>query len=270
MQADVNTLCKSNFDCTNNAECIEEQCFCKNGFVAKGSICVDVDECSNSSKCGENAACLNVPGSFKCECSVGYIGSPPKTMCRAPCEDVQCGEHSYCKPDGSDAYCVCEDGWTFDPNDIAAGCIDIDECKDSIGSSGRCGDNAVCLNTLGSFICNCPEGYTGDSRKECVDINECLIENTCGVGAHCINRPGSFTCECPEGTLPDPEPIVKCSEILSCKSDAECPGNAFCDQYKKCLCPEPNIGNECRRKFLIKLLFHKYTSLNQNQTKCLK
>lgn len=43
--------------------------------------------------------------------------------CKAPCEDVKCGNHAYCKPDGNEAYCICEDGWTFNPSDISAGCI---------------------------------------------------------------------------------------------------------------------------------------------------
>lgn len=41
----------------------------------------------------------------------------------APCEDVQCAPHAYCKANGLEAFCVCEDGWTYDPDDIAAGCI---------------------------------------------------------------------------------------------------------------------------------------------------
>lgn len=41
----------------------------------------------------------------------------------APCEGVTCGLHAFCKPDGQEAYCICEEGWTFNPNDIAAGCV---------------------------------------------------------------------------------------------------------------------------------------------------
>lgn len=68
-QVDVNILCQSNFDCTNNAECIEGQCFCQNGFEPQGSICVDIDECrTNAGSCGEQAICINTPGSYRCEC----------------------------------------------------------------------------------------------------------------------------------------------------------------------------------------------------------
>lgn len=251
-QIDVNTLCKSNFDCTNNAECVESQCYCKEGFDAKGSICVDVDECAtNTSKCGENSVCVNTLGGFSCECSAGFVGSPPRVACRAPCEDVKCSEHAYCKPDGAEAYCVCEEGWTFDPTDIAAGCIDVNECDTSLGPVGRCGIQARCANTLGSFACQCPEGYTGDAYKQCLDIDECQVEGSCGVGAECINKDGSFSCECPDSTIPDPDARVKCTEVLTCKTDNDCPGNALCDSTSRCLCPDPNVGNECRRKFLI-------------------
>lgn len=46
---------------------------------------------------------------------------------KAPCDEVTCGEHAFCKPDGHEAYCICEEGWTFNPNDIAAGCIGEDQ-----------------------------------------------------------------------------------------------------------------------------------------------
>lgn len=41
----------------------------------------------------------------------------------APCEDVKCGTHAYCKPNGQEAYCMCEEGWTYNPNDLSLGCV---------------------------------------------------------------------------------------------------------------------------------------------------
>lgn len=147
---DVSVLCKINSDCTANAECIEGQCFCRTGFKADRSICVDINECQTE-PCGSYSTCFNTPGSFHCGCQPGFIGAPPRMQCRgnwiyaqinfyyflaqytsqinnillllAPCEDVKCGHHAYCKSDGQGAYCICEDGWTFNPDDVSAGCV---------------------------------------------------------------------------------------------------------------------------------------------------
>lgn len=81
VQTDVTTLCKSNFDCVNNAECIEDQCFCKDGFKAIGAECVDVDECL-SNPCGPASICSNTRGSYHCECESGFVGTPPHIPCK--------------------------------------------------------------------------------------------------------------------------------------------------------------------------------------------
>lgn len=247
VQRDVNILCESNFDCTTNAECIDGQCFCQDGFEPQGSVCVDLDNCRmNPNLCGPFATCINTPGSFRCECEAGYIGTPPRVKCKAPCEDVKCGDHAYCKPDGDEAYCVCEEGWTYDPSDISKGCIDIDNCDSMYGPSGMCGTNAICTNTPGTYECSCPPGFSGDPQRECKQIDFCSRSNICGENSLCTNTRGSYECYCPDEMIPDPDPSIRCIAVVTCRTDEECPGNAICDADKRCYCPEPNIGNDCR------------------------
>ena len=40
---------------------------------------------------------------------------------------------------------------------------DINECLEP--NKGGCGDNAVCLNTVGSRTCKCKDGFSGDGMK---------------------------------------------------------------------------------------------------------
>ncbi len=47
-------------------------------------------------------------------------------------------------------------------------CIDVDECVEV----GRC-LNGNCVNTEGSFSCDCFVGYEGDDDGSCRDKNEC-------------------------------------------------------------------------------------------------
>ena len=39
-------------------------------------------------------------------------------------------------------------------------CSEIDECSND--TTHMCSDNAVCINTAGSYECECFDGFTGD------------------------------------------------------------------------------------------------------------
>lgn len=103
---------------------------------------------------------------------------------------------------------------------------DINECL----SNNACGSNALCINTVGNYTCECLEGFVGNpydgvSRAidleqsgkfarvslhdynrpslQCVDVNECR-SNPCGSGAKCVNQIGGYVCQCPPGSDGDP------------------------------------------------------------------
>ena len=80
------------------------------------------------------------------------------------------------------------------------------------------------------------------------DVDECSRPGTCGAGAVCTNTAGSFACACPPNTIAEPDAYTQCLDIMSCQGPDDCPGNALCIA-SQCMCPEPNIGDDCRRKW---------------------
>ena len=67
--------------CQDHATCSDKSgdasCVCKAGFSAKGSDCVDIDECkTKNGGCDSAAECTNTTGSRKCgACPAGYTGN---------------------------------------------------------------------------------------------------------------------------------------------------------------------------------------------------
>ncbi|GIY96363.1 hypothetical protein CEXT_188041, partial [Caerostris extrusa] len=99
----------------------QHTCYCPDGFISdQDDICEDIDECKNVTACGSNTVCVNLPGSYRCDCKVGYEPL-------APDADIS----SY-------------------------GCKDIDEC---FNSSICVFSTTECVNSPGSFDCKCKKGH---------------------------------------------------------------------------------------------------------------
>ena len=90
-------------------------------------------------------------------CPVGYRGTP---LCNS----------DPANPDG-DGTC------TVDA--VPDGCIDINECAEGIDD---CSADADCTNTMGSFDCNCHEGFTGSGQVCVADCVGDCSDDTDGDG----------------------------------------------------------------------------------------
>ncbi|EHB10201.1 Nidogen-2 [Heterocephalus glaber] len=99
-------------------------CVCAPGYQGDGRSCMDVNECANGyHRCGPNSVCINLPGSYRCECPNGYefvddqhtciLVAPPPNPCEdsrhncAPAGQARCINHG----DGTFS-CACLPGYT--------------------------------------------------------------------------------------------------------------------------------------------------------------
>ena len=123
---------------------------------------IDINECAaNKELCHVNARCINMSGSFRCECDTGFEGDGQQCFDVDECINNPCSENSNCVNFAGSYECICNAGFTGN------NCADINECADN-----KCANNAICTNTLGGFECACKNGYVGDGLSICIDANE--------------------------------------------------------------------------------------------------
>ncbi|KAE9553235.1 hypothetical protein FO519_003543 [Halicephalobus sp. NKZ332] len=230
-EAGLHTCSKDTF-CQNTVGGYECVSTCSKGYELVNGICVDVDECKAEGKCDNRASCINTIGGYKCNCEEGFTGDghtcSPVTDCSQN-EDV-CHRHGFCI--ASLKMCICETGYAGD----GFTCSDINECEasenpcqDQNGEkcvnieggyvccdsqlddqkcieekgaycSGGCGLHALCLNQT----CTCVDGFEGEPKVRCNDVNECENESICpGVGQWCVNMLGGHICCGRDSTQPE-------------------------------------------------------------------
>ncbi|KAM4696629.1 hemicentin-2 [Rhinophrynus dorsalis] len=111
---------------------------------------------------------------------------------------------------------ACPMGFTLSADSY---CTDEDECDLRMPCSH------TCHNSLGSYFCSCPVGYTlaPDSRT-CRDIDECSQgTHRCEPGQQCVNMEGSYSCllSCGPGFRPNAEGMA-CEDVDECAQSSPC------------------------------------------------
>nr|CAH7721016.1 unnamed protein product [Callosobruchus chinensis] len=121
-------------------------------------------------------------------------------------------------------------------------CTDIDECAMEGGEVGHhCHSNTVCVNTVGSYRCDCPEGYEQVDKFGCAEVDECAAgRHRCHENAECTNTDGSYRCRCKHGYTGDG---YECQPVCS----GGCLNGGVCRAPGVCACAAGYTGASCER-----------------------
>ncbi|KAL3990494.1 EGF-like domain family protein [Acanthocheilonema viteae] len=245
-------LCESNV-CLNGGTCKVNdenrsfQCFCPAGY--DGLLCEKEKVCSL--QCHNNGICIFTDngkpkcncleefsgelceiGSIDCQvqgCSIGErctVTEGGKWRCMSnPCMPNPCKHNATCTPNKDTGFkCRCTNGF-----EGALCADDIDECMNT-----PCKNDAICMNSLGSFICLCKDGFRGSLCEEntLCDPNPCFNNGICSI------IDGFYYCNCQPGFTSD-----RCQEQIkeecNCKSDKQICINGICK------CPDGFMGKDC-------------------------
>ncbi|KAG5897029.1 hypothetical protein JTB14_021751 [Gonioctena quinquepunctata] len=141
------------------------------------------------------------------------------------------------------------------PDHCCMFCPDIDECQQEGGLDGHhCHQNTRCVNTPGSYECECLPGYRRIDKFNCAELDECSTgEHNCDVNAGCINSQGSYHCVCKEGYTGDG---YSCQPVCNQK----CLNGGICRKPGKCACPNGYIGPSCELDWTMATNSHRCTN----------
>ncbi|KAG7233651.1 hypothetical protein INR49_006765 [Caranx melampygus] len=172
--------------------------------ITTGQV-IDIDECREIPGVCENGVCINMIGSFRCECPIGFIYNDKLLIC----EDIDecqngpvCQQNAACLNMPGSYRCECKPGYRFTPTGQCLGETDgftasLTHRNECIENPGIC-NPGQCIDTLGSYRCICPNGFkTTRDQSMCVDVDECERQ-PCGNGT-CKNTVGSYNCLCYPG-----------------------------------------------------------------------
>uniref|UniRef100_A0A803JJ41 Adhesion G protein-coupled receptor E1 n=1 Tax=Xenopus tropicalis TaxID=8364 RepID=A0A803JJ41_XENTR len=181
----------------------------------------------------------------------GAVNIPSKAQHFQQCRENPslCPNNSRCEEaSGTDKYCICNSGFYNKVEDTHVSypngsCTDIDECT----KINACTKQATCINTVGSYQCNCLPGYIKQDINQsgknviCEDVTKCTRPTDCPANSKCERS----SCYCERG-FNNPKGGTNIRRDENCADRDECllspcaypavcnniPGSFSCD------CPE--------------------------------
>ncbi|XP_065668355.1 sushi, von Willebrand factor type A, EGF and pentraxin domain-containing protein 1 isoform X2 [Hydra vulgaris] len=195
-------------------------------------------------KCNGNGLCIDTLQGYICRCNDGFYGKNCEN--ELPCTSLQPFVNGIVSQTNGLVTISCRPGFKLigssslhcvkgKYNKEIPECVDLDEC---LYSNGNC--QHKCLNTIGSYLCQCNEGFEMQGSS-CVDINECLTNNG-NCQDKCFNTYGSYSCQCRAG-------FKISSNLRSCQDIDECVGTHDCSQL--CVNTQGSYKCQCKPGFVL-------------------
>ncbi|XP_071787753.1 sushi, von Willebrand factor type A, EGF and pentraxin domain-containing protein 1-like [Asterias amurensis] len=227
----LSTTCNYNGVCTDLVDSFE--CHCNLGYSGTG--CEQMATACSSGMCLNGGSCHSNGSSLNCSCATGYTGERCEFMSN-PCHSMVCLNGGICESVEHQPKCNCPAGLK------GRSCeYDIDECD---GNNGGCAHE--CTNTVGSYYCQCSDGYALQSDSHsCNDVSYCTHEGRFHLADDMWNFECSM-CHCEQGMAVCE--VMECPE-LKCKENEqrfEAPG-ACCPE---CLPESKTCSVSTRGKYL--------------------
>lgn len=242
---DINECVSQNGPCQRGQSCINtvgsyicqrNSVNCGRGYHLneEGTRCIDIDECKGPEKVCEGHGCVNMVGSYRCQCQPGYNFNSISRVC----EDVNECRHypgrlcaHKCENTLGSYVCGCTTGFKLAAD--KRNCDDLNECETSPCSQ-------ECANVYGSYQCYCRRGYqlSDIDGMTCEDIDECALPTGGHICSYrCHNTAGSFHCSCPVNGYTLAPNGRSCQDIDECVT-----GTHTCTENQSCF----NVQGEFR------------------------
>lgn len=209
--------CTISSDCSRDKACVNNKC---------------VDPCPGV--CGYSSVCHTVNHSPICSCPPQTIGDPfvecklAPAEPRDPCNPSPCNSNGFCRTVNGAAICTYPECITNDECSYDRACFN-QKCSDPCVNA--CGLNAVCNAINHKPICVCPPGYVGSPYVQCsVQRDEPLPKPECERDSECTNDKACINQQCRN----------PCTERNVCSAQAQC----HVQMHRPiCVCPDGYTGN---------------------------
>ncbi|XP_053387695.1 uncharacterized protein LOC123541782 [Mercenaria mercenaria] len=190
-------ICEHN--CTNTEG--SYMCTCREGYrvdTRNSSLCRDINECDEAlHNCSQE--CNNTEGGYDCTCHSSFYFNSSTWSCLtlegSKCtsdEEKKClNKTSDCTKLNGNSTCICKAGFKW--NKTASTCDDINECERSV-----CPQN--CINTFGSFRCECFVGYQLQDATTCTQCDVQHWGENCSHKCDCTGQ-GATRCDPAKGCI---------------------------------------------------------------------